>query len=105
MRLHKLITFILIIWLALSCNSANYTTVRHVKPLNRNRYYNPSKDKRKKRVHTVKKKILKRSKAVKPPRQKKPKKKQVQSDSTQNIKSDSLNIEKPTNEPDSTGSF
>lgn len=50
-----------LIFSVLGCNQGNYVTVKHVKPVNRNRYYNPSKDKRKKRVKYTKKKILKRS--------------------------------------------
>ncbi len=94
-----IILFLFIIGLY-ACNSANYTTVRHVKPNNYNRAYNPAKDKRKKRVKYVKKKILKRSKAVKVPRQKTAKKKEVAQD-TLSIDE----IKPPTNEPDSTGSF
>jgi len=79
-----------------------------VKPVNRNRYYSPDKDKRKKRVKYVKKKELKRSKMVKPPKKKKRKQKK-----TKEVESDSLNIEsldegtqeEVTNEPDSTGLF
>lgn len=50
-----------LIFSATGCNQANYTTVKHVKPVNRNRYYNPKKDKAKKRVKYTRKKILKRS--------------------------------------------
>ncbi len=50
-----------LIFSTLGCNQGNYVTVKHVKPVNRNRYYNPGKDKRKKRVKYTKKKILKRS--------------------------------------------
>ncbi len=44
-----------------ACNQGNYVTVKHVKPVNRNRYYNPKKDKKRKRVRYKKMKILKRS--------------------------------------------
>jgi hypothetical protein len=54
----------LLICSATGCNQANYTTVKHVKPVNRNRYYNPQKDKAKKRVKYTRKKILKRSPAT-----------------------------------------
>ena len=94
-----IILFIFLVSL-FACNSANYTTVRHVKPRNYNRAYNPAKDKRKKRVKYVKKKILKRSKPVKVPKQKPPKQKTVTTDSTTVEE-----IKQPTNEPDSTGSF
>lgn len=50
-----------LIFSLIGCNQANYTTVKHVKPVNRNRYYNPKKDKAKKRVKYTRKKILKRS--------------------------------------------
>lgn len=101
-----MLTLVLFISL-LACNTANYTTVRHVKPNNYNRAYNPAKDKRKKRVKYVKKKILKRSKAVKVPRQK-TKKKSITQDSTKTVIQDSTAVEQikqPNNEPDSTGSF
>ncbi|MEP2771935.1 MAG: hypothetical protein ABJH05_07285 [Fulvivirga sp.] len=94
-----IIVFVFIVGL-FACNSANYTTVRHVKPNNYNRAYNPAKDKRKKRVKYVKKKILKRSKAVKVPKQRKPKNKEVVQDSVSVEE-----LKPPTNEPDSTGSF
>jgi len=44
-----------------ACNQGNYVTVKHVKPVNHNRYYNPKKDKKRKRVKYKKMKILKRS--------------------------------------------
>jgi len=89
-----------------SCNSGRYTTTRHVKPLNRNTSYNRATDRRKKRTHMVKKKILKRSPEIKPKKRKPPKKKSVRQDSTQAVQSDSLSIQKNvSNEPDSTGLF
>lgn len=83
-----------------ACNNAKYTTVKHIKPVNRARYYNRKKDKRKKRVKYVKVRILKKSAEVKPPREKpvKTRKSQVDSLSTDELVP-------PTNEPDSTGSF
>lgn len=86
---------LLIIVILIGCNRANYITVKHVKPVNHNRYYNKKKDKRKKRVKYVKVKILKQSKAVKPPRQKAPKKKKVKE--TESIPDETQN------ESDSTG--
>jgi len=106
LRYFYIILIVLITFSANSCNSGRYTTTKHVKPLNRNRYYNRAKDKRKKRVHIVKRKILKRSPEIKPKKKKPPKKKSVRQDSVQQIQSDSLSIQKNvTNEPDSTGSF
>lgn len=94
------IIFLLFATLSQGCNNSKYITVKHVKPVNRSRYYHRKKDKRKKRVKYVKVKILKKSAEVKPLKEKAVKKPKV--------KSDSLNTEElapPTNEPDSTGSF
>ena len=96
MFIKKIGIILLVLWIGFACNSANYTTVRHVKPINRNRGYNPSKDKRKKRVKLVKKKILKRSPEITPPKEKRTKDKEVELDSI---------AIPPPNEPDSTGLF
>lgn len=96
MLLRKGFIIFLVLWIGFACNSANYTTVRHVKPVNRNRGYIPGKDKRKKRVKLVKKKILKRSPEIKPPKKKRVKEKEIELDST---------AIPPPNEPDSTGIF
>lgn len=48
----------------------------------------------------AKRKILKRSPEVKPPKKKKAKKKKIQTDSTRQIAADTV-----TNEPDSTGLY
>lgn len=87
--------------LLFGCNNSKYITVKHVKPVNRNRAYNPKKDRRKKKVKYVRVKILKKSAEVKPAKEKAIKKKKVKSDSlsTKEI------IEEPINETDSTGSF
>jgi uncharacterized protein YceK len=55
MKRHFLI--VLIFTLLIGC-STQYTTVRHVAPKNRNRYYNVKKDKYRKRTKIVKKKIV-----------------------------------------------
>ncbi|UII30952.1 hypothetical protein LVD17_21910 [Fulvivirga ulvae] len=86
----------MIVAILIGCNRASYITVKHVKPVNHNRYYNKKKDKRKKRVKYVKVKILKQSKAVKPPREKTPKKKKVK-ETEESIPDETQN------EPDSTG--
>lgn len=87
--------------LFLGCNNSKYITVKHVKPVNRNRAYNPKKDRRKKKVKYVRVKILKKSAEVKPAKEKVVKKKKIKSDST----SMKEVITEPTNESDSTGSF
>ncbi|WP_040496239.1 hypothetical protein [Fulvivirga imtechensis] len=90
---------LLVLSLLFACDSAKYTTVKHVKPDNRNRFFNKKKDKHKKRVKYVKVKILKQSKEVKPPRKKPPKTKKIKE--TEEIKGQDLeNVE---NESDSTG--
>ncbi len=67
-----LIIVIFILFTATGCNQGNYITVKHVKPVNRNRYYKKNKDKKKKRVKYVKMKILKRSpQTASAPKQKK----------------------------------
>jgi len=48
---------VLMVSLLLGC-STSYTTVSHVAPKNRNRYYNVKKDRYKKRTKIVKKKIV-----------------------------------------------
>lgn len=70
-----LMVLFFILFSAVGCNQGNYVTVKHVKPVNRNRYYNPKKDKQKKRVRYKKMKILKRSPEVKSKPTKDPKKK------------------------------
>ena len=99
--------YIFLIFLMLACSSgAKYKTVKVVKPVNRNRFYKPGKDKRKKRVKYVKKKILVRSVAPKPPKSKPVKEKKVESDSLNTAQPDSLSTEKPIpNEQDTTGLF
>ncbi|WP_185152540.1 hypothetical protein, partial [Fulvivirga aurantia] len=80
-----------------------YRTVKQVKPLNRNRFYDRKKDKHAKRTHMVKRKSLVRSPEIKPPRKKKKKSKptkDIPSDSTQQVLPN-----KVENESDSTGSF
>ena len=47
----------LIMTVLMGC-STNYTTVKHVAPKNRNRYYHVNKDRYKKRTRIVKKKIV-----------------------------------------------
>ncbi len=69
--------------------------------MNRNRFYNPKKDKRKKKVKYVRVKILKKSAEVKAPRKKKIKPKSSKVDSARVVEP----IKAPTNEPDSTGAF
>ncbi len=92
----SLITLLLLV----GCNNAKYITVKQVKPINRNSYYNPKKDKKKKRVKYVRVKILKKSPEVKapPPKKVKPAKavKSEEMDSTEDL-------EAPTNEQDTTG--
>ena len=83
------------------CNNSKYITVKHVKPVNRNKPYNPKKHKRKKKVKYVRVKILKKSAEVKPAKEKVAKKKKVKSDSTSTVDP----ISEPINEADSTGSF
>lgn len=97
--------FIILVIFALliGCNKNKYITVKHIKPINRNRLFDKKNDKRKKRTKYVKVKILRQSADIKPA-----KKKKVKSNKT--IKSDSTNVEaptldEPTNEPDSTGIF
>ena len=36
-----------------SCSQQKYTTTKHIKPKTHNRYYNPKKDKKKKRTKLV----------------------------------------------------
>ncbi len=69
--------------------------------MNRNRSYNPKKDKRKKKVKYVRVKILKKSAEVKAPKKKKIKPKSNKADSARVV----APIKAPTNEPDSTGTF
>lgn len=99
---YALAILLLFFSLLIGCNNSKYITVKHVKPINRNRYYNPKKDKKKKKVKYVKVKILKKSAEVKPAKAKAPKKKKiVESDSVSNVNQ----IVEPTNEADSTGSY
>ena len=60
-RIKAVCCFLFLLFSFSGCNQGNYITVKHVKPVNRNRYYKPGKDKQKKRVKYVKMKILKRS--------------------------------------------
>jgi len=88
------------------CNNSKYITVKHVKPINRNRYYNPKKDRRKKKVKYVRVKILKKSAEVRPAKVRAPKKKKIKSDSLNTSTTDSVDdIEENTDEQDSTGLF
>ncbi|GAA0894043.1 hypothetical protein GCM10009122_37230 [Fulvivirga kasyanovii] len=100
MRRILTISFLVIVILV-GCNRASYITVKHVKPVNHNRYYNKKKDKRKKRTKYVKVKILKQSKAVKPPREKPPKKKKDKKDKEQ--ETEKSIPDETQNEADSTG--
>jgi PBP1b-binding outer membrane lipoprotein LpoB len=98
--LNKIIIIALIGSLLLfGCNNTKYITVKHVKPVNRNRFYNPKKDKRKKKVKYVKVKILRKSPEVKAPRHKAKKTKKVEPAKVVN------EIKAPTNAPDSTGTL
>lgn len=65
---YKTVILILIIGLFGTCNSAKYITVKHIKPVNRNSFFNKKKDNRKKRVKYVKVKILRQSKPEKAPK-------------------------------------
>lgn len=98
---YALAILLLFFGLLSGCNNSKYITVKHVKPINRNRFYNPKKDKKKKKVKYVKVKILKKSAEVKPAKAKPVKKKSVKSDSLSNKNQ----LVQPTNEADSTGSF
>jgi hypothetical protein len=84
-------SLIFFLFVSAGCNQGSYTTVKHVKPVNRNRYYNPKKDKQKKRVKYTKKKILKRSPKTPtaPSRKKKPPKEPKQRQDTVQYESDS----------------
>jgi hypothetical protein len=100
--LKKLSTILIIsILLTFGCNNAKYITVKHVKPINRSRFYHPKKDKRKKKVKYVKVKILKKSPIVKPAKTKvaKVKKSKLKDDNSID------EIVEPTNEADSTGTL
>ena len=85
----------------LGCNNAKYITVKHVKPVNRHRFFNRKNDKKRKRVKYVKVKILKQSPTVKPAKSKPPKIKKNKEEEP--IVSDSTQTEQVINEPDSTG--
>lgn len=93
---------ILIVLLLIGCNNAKYTTVKHIKPVNRNRYFVRKKDKQKRRTRYVKVKILKESKAVKPAKVKPPKVKKAKEEETEDTEED---LEDPINESDSTGIY
>ncbi|MBL3658366.1 hypothetical protein [Fulvivirga sediminis] len=93
---------VIIFMLLIACNSTKYTTVKHVKPVNRNRFFDRKGDKKKKRVKYVKVKILKKSPTVKPKKPKPPKKKK-QKNTEELAPSDSTKLESIPNEPDSTG--
>jgi hypothetical protein len=100
--LKKLSTILIFsILLTFGCNNAKYITVKHVKPVNHKRFYNPKKDKRRKKVKYVKVKILKQSPEVKPAKTKiaKVKKAKLKDDNSIN------ELDKPTNEADSTGTL
>ena len=105
----RLITILLFfIGILFGCNRTRYVTVKHVKPVNRNSYYNKKKDRKKKRVKYVRVKILKESKYVKAPREKKKKEKKQKEEEEEITEEEETNLEEleePTNEPDSTGLF
>lgn len=98
---------LLFIGILLGCNRTKYATVKHVKPVNRNRYFDKKKDRRKKRVKYVKMKILKESKYVKAPRKKKKKEKKKDEDDDETTLEtlEEGELEETTNEADSTGLF
>lgn len=97
---------ILVLILCSGCNNTKYTTVKHIKPVNRNRYFVRKKDKRKKRVKYVKVKILKQSKEIKPAKVKPPKVKKSKIDEENGeIEETEETLEDPVNEPDSTGVY